>query len=68
MTLHSSNKAVIQALEVRGEVLDNIHTNFVGIVKEHKIRIHSFQEGQKLKSIDEKVSYISAGCLPKAYR
>jgi hypothetical protein len=58
LTLHDSNKKMLEALEVNSEVLDNIHEEFKTIVFGGGITIHSFQEAQGIsgmKGLDEKV-------------
>ena len=61
MALQDSHKKIVETLEVDSEVLDNIHEQFLELVFDHNIRIHSFQEGRGMSGIrglDEKV-----GCL-----
>ena len=56
--LQDSNKKILETLEVDSEVLDNIHEQFIDMVFEHGIRIHSFQEGRGIsgmKGLDGKV-------------
>ncbi|KAL8741826.1 MAG: hypothetical protein Q9190_005609 [Brigantiaea leucoxantha] len=49
--LHDSHKKIVETLKVDSEVLDNIHEQFVNIIFEHGIRIHSFQEGRGMSGI-----------------
>ncbi|KAL6355476.1 hypothetical protein LRP88_11068 [Fusarium phalaenopsidis] len=42
---------IVQTLEVYSEVLDNIHEEFVNIVHESDLKIHSFQEGRGLSGV-----------------
>lgn len=49
--LQDTNKRIVQTLEVNGEVLDNIHEEFVKIVLESYLKIHSFQEGRGLSGV-----------------
>ncbi|KAL2672302.1 hypothetical protein Neosp_013005 [[Neocosmospora] mangrovei] len=49
--LQDTNKRIIQTLEVNSEVLDNIHEEFVKIVLETGLKIHSFQEGRGLSGV-----------------
>ncbi|KAL8942228.1 MAG: hypothetical protein Q9211_001495, partial [Gyalolechia sp. 1 TL-2023] len=51
VALQDSHKKMIETLEVDSEVLDNIHEQFVQVVSEHDIRIHSFQEGRAMSGI-----------------
>lgn len=46
-----SNKQILRSLEVNSEILDRIHGDFVKIVHEKKIKIHSFQESRPLTGI-----------------
>ena len=62
--LQDSNKKILKTLEVDSEVLDNIHEQFIDMVSEHGIRIHSFQEGRGIsgmKGLDGKVRCPSLG-------
>ena len=62
--LQDSNKKILETLEVDSEVLDNIHEDFIEMVSEHGIRIHSFQEGRGIsgmKGLDGKVRRPSLG-------
>ena len=49
--LQNTNKKIVQTLEVNSEVLDNIHEEFVKIVLETGLKIHSFQEGRGLSGV-----------------
>jgi hypothetical protein len=49
--LQDSSKRVLETLEVNGEVLNNIHEEFIRIISEHNIRIHSFQEAHGLSGM-----------------
>lgn len=49
--LQDTNKRIVQTLEVNSEVLDNIHEEFVKIVIESGLKIHSFQEGRGLSGV-----------------
>ncbi|KAK6362595.1 hypothetical protein TWF730_000052 [Orbilia blumenaviensis] len=52
LVLQDSNKRIIQALEVNGEVLDNIHEQFKTILHENRaIKVHSFQEAMAVSGI-----------------
>ncbi|KAL8699698.1 MAG: hypothetical protein Q9201_005860 [Fulgogasparrea decipioides] len=44
VALQDSHKKIVETLEVDSELLDNIHEQFVNLIFEHGIRIHSFQE------------------------
>ncbi|KAL9004632.1 MAG: hypothetical protein Q9188_002558 [Gyalolechia gomerana] len=58
VALPDSHKKILETMEVDGEVLDNIHEQFVPVVFEHDIHIHSFQEGRGMpgiKGLDGKV-------------
>ncbi|KAL9025121.1 MAG: hypothetical protein Q9196_006007 [Gyalolechia fulgens] len=70
VALQDSHKKIIETLEVDSEVLENIHDEFVQVVSEYDIRIHSFQEGRAMsgiKGLDEKVvsDFSSKLGLPK---
>ncbi|KAL2200935.1 hypothetical protein P885DRAFT_26612, partial [Corynascus similis CBS 632.67] len=59
LALQDSNKEIMKALEVNGEVLDNIHEEFKTIADQSRIRIHSFQEARGIsgmKGLHNKVS------------
>jgi hypothetical protein len=49
--LQVSNKRVLETLEVNSEVLNNIHEEFIRIIIERNIRIHSFQEARGLSGM-----------------
>lgn len=52
------NKKALEALEVNGEVLQNINDQFVSTAYKSKFKIHSFQEARGLsgmKGFDSKV-------------
>ncbi|KAI8711509.1 NB-ARC domain-containing protein [Fusarium sp. LHS14.1] len=49
--LQDTNKKIVQTLKVNSEVLDNIHEEFVKIVLESGLKIHSFQEGRGLSGV-----------------
>ena len=58
--MHDSNKRLVRALEVNGEVLDNIHEEFKTILIKCAIKVHSFQEAKGIsgmKGLDSKVRY-----------
>lgn len=58
MALQTSNREVLGALKVEGEVLDNIHTSFTTLLHRSGIKVHSFQEGRDMtgiKGLDGKV-------------
>ncbi|KAI9706228.1 MAG: hypothetical protein M1812_008242, partial [Candelaria pacifica] len=58
LMLHDPHKKIVEALEVDSEVLDNIHEQFVKIVYDDRIQIHSFQEARGIsgmKGLHEKV-------------
>ena len=60
--LQDSNKRLVQALEVNGEVLDNIHEEFKTILGACDIKIHSFQEAKGIsgmKGLHNKVWWCS---------
>ncbi|KAL1637086.1 hypothetical protein SLS56_000742 [Neofusicoccum ribis] len=46
-----SNKKILRSLEVNSEILEIIHRDFVTIVHEKKIKIHSFQESRPITGI-----------------
>ena len=41
-----SNKNLVNNLEVNSEVLDSIHERFLCIIREDKVKIHSFYEAR----------------------
>lgn len=52
------NKKALEALEVNGEVLQNINDQFVSTAYKSQFKIHSFQEARGLsgmKGFDSKV-------------
>ncbi|KAJ3531234.1 hypothetical protein NM208_g8967 [Fusarium decemcellulare] len=49
--LQDTNRKIIDALEVNGEVLNMIHKGFVTAVHESGVKIHSFQEGRGFKGV-----------------
>ncbi|KAI9715644.1 MAG: hypothetical protein M1812_005796 [Candelaria pacifica] len=58
LMLQDPHKKIVNALEVDNEVLDNIHGQFVKIVYNERIQIHSFQEARGIsgmKGLHEKV-------------
>jgi hypothetical protein len=58
LSLQGPSKKIIGALEVDGEVLDNIHEEFKAILCENDIKVHSFQEARGIsgmKGLDSKV-------------
>jgi hypothetical protein len=60
LTLQDTNKRIVKTLEVDSEILNNIHEQFQATVREFGIRIHSFQETQRIsgmKGLQNKVSY-----------
>jgi trimethylamine:corrinoid methyltransferase-like protein len=60
VALQDSNKKIVKTLEVDNEVLENIHEEFMKIVPEFKIKIHSFQERReisRIKGLNNKVGY-----------
>lgn len=62
VALQDSHKKIVETLEVDNEVLDNIHEQFVEVVSDHDIRIHSFQEGRGMsgmKGLNQKVRWPS---------
>jgi hypothetical protein len=59
LALQDSNKKVVEALEVNGEVLDNIHDTFKTIAHQSDMKFHSFQEARGIsgmKGLHNKVS------------
>ena len=60
LVLHDSNKTILKTLEVNSEVLENIQEEFIKIVCNGDIKIHSFQEARAItgiKGLNGKVSY-----------
>ncbi|KAI0537281.1 hypothetical protein GGR58DRAFT_527494 [Xylaria digitata] len=58
LAFQDSNKRIIQTLEPNSEVLDNIHDEFLKVVHEASIKVHSFQEARAIsgvKGLDGKV-------------
>ena len=51
LALQDSHKKIVETLKVDSEVLDNIHEQFVDVVFEHGIHIHSFQEGRGISGM-----------------
>ena len=51
LVLQDSQKKIVETLEVDSEVLDNIHEQFVDMILNYGIRIHSFQEGRGISGI-----------------
>ncbi|KAJ6263594.1 hypothetical protein Dda_2162 [Drechslerella dactyloides] len=49
--LQDSNKRLVRTLEVNGEVLDNIHEQFKTVLRNHEIKIHSFQEAKGISGM-----------------
>tara|TARA_R110002003_G_scaffold1634_3_gene23311 strand:+ start:198 stop:476 length:279 start_codon:yes stop_codon:yes gene_type:complete len=59
LVLHDSNKRILKTLEVNSEVLENIQEEFIKIVYNGEIKIHSFQEARAItgiKGLNGKVS------------
>ncbi|KAJ6192019.1 hypothetical protein J3E72DRAFT_176595, partial [Bipolaris maydis] len=48
LVLHDSNKMILKTLEVNSEVLENIQEEFIKIVHNGDIKIHSFQEARAI--------------------
>lgn len=67
LALQDTHKKIIETLKVDNEVLDSIHEQFVNIVLDHGIKIHSFQEARGMsgiKGLHGKVRpYQSGKCL-----
>lgn len=62
LAFQDSNKQIVRALETNGEVLDNIHDEFLEIAQGASIKVHSFQEARAItgvKGLNGKVSYRS---------
>jgi pimeloyl-ACP methyl ester carboxylesterase len=58
LALHDTNSRLVQTLEVNNEVLDNINEQFVNLVDQHRISIHSFHEARGIsgvKGLDGKI-------------
>ena len=58
VALQDANKKILETLEVNGEVLDNIHENFMNLVFKGGMKIHSFHEAKGIagmKGLDGKV-------------
>ena len=51
LALQDSNKKILEALEVNGEVLDNIQEAFKTIVYEENLAVHSFQEARGISGV-----------------
>lgn len=49
--LQSPNDRILSGLEVDSEILDLIQEDFLRVLHDSKIRIHSFQEGRGLSGI-----------------
>ncbi|KAI1128486.1 hypothetical protein F5Y10DRAFT_265123 [Nemania abortiva] len=59
LVLQDTNKRILKTLEPNGEVLDNIHEEFVRIMSAGNIGVHSFQEAKAMtgvKGLNGKVS------------
>ena len=59
LVFQDSNKKLLKTLEVNSEVLENIHEEFIKIVYNGRIKIHSFQESRPItgiKGLNGKVS------------
>ncbi|RYP43653.1 hypothetical protein DL768_009806 [Monosporascus sp. mg162] len=58
LAFQDSNKRIVKTLEVNSEVLDNIQDEFLQIVHDAGIKVHSFQEARGIsgvKGLHEKV-------------
>lgn len=58
LTLQDSNKKLLQGLKVDSEILDRIHDEFITIVGNCRIKMHSFQEARGItgmKGVSSKV-------------
>ena len=51
MAMQDSHRKIIETLEVDSETLDNIHEQFILVISQCNIRIHSFQEGQGISGV-----------------
>ena len=62
LALQDSHKKILETLEVDSQVLDNIHEQFMLVISQCNIRVHSFQEGQGIsgvKGLHGKVCWLS---------
>jgi hypothetical protein len=58
--LQSSNKPLLSALAVDSAVLDNMHEDFLRLLHNHPLKVHSFQEARGMSGIrglNEKVNH-----------
>ncbi|KAI1455276.1 hypothetical protein F4805DRAFT_468791 [Annulohypoxylon moriforme] len=51
LALQDTNKRIVKTLEVNSEVLDNIQEEFLRVVPDADIRIHSFQEARGISGV-----------------
>jgi len=51
VALQDANKHIVSSLEVDGEILDRIHTEFVKMLHTEDFSVHSFQEGRGVSSL-----------------
>ena len=51
LALQDSNKDILRNLQIDSEVLENIHEEFVKIVLQRDIPVHSFQESKGMTGI-----------------
>ena len=51
VAFQDTNSRVLEALNVNGEVLDNIHEEFKTILSQQSIKVHSFQEAQGMSGM-----------------
>jgi hypothetical protein len=70
LVFRDSNKTVVKTLQVNAEVLDNIHDEFISVVFQYGIKIHSFQESRGIlgmKGLQNKVSRRHYSSLSKLF-
>lgn len=48
---YSPNIKLVEALDVNSLALDTIHEEFINIVHDSQLQIHSFQEGRPMSTI-----------------
>jgi hypothetical protein len=67
LTLQNPNTRIIETLDVNGEVLDNLADEFLHIVIDNDMKLHSFQEARGItgvKGLSGKVRWKMAKLSP----
>lgn len=62
-----SNPILVRNLEVDCRMLECIHHNFRKILREGRIRIHTFQEGQGLRGVKGFTGKVTQSVIPYCY-